>query len=249
MWRLPFNWRTPLGYLVALFAQFTGSFAVLFSALTVFSFLVGSCWLFYTISRDINQDLKCLKCKKSSDGNDRSLKIHFYHIVQVYLDAKQLSSYSKKIDWIDWFYRHTPSPKIENRFSILIFSNHNLLYMVITLIMWKKGKNVFILCRLTDDFNEIHGTLFTTSFLWSRLAICSSLLVVHLQLVFSYPINSIGNLPISPFFTLSVWTCTESEWHHFQYIYGILGICCCPRALYPRWNCVQPIWYVLWRTL
>lgn len=95
--RLPFNWRTPFGYLIAFFVQNTGAFAVILSSSTVLSFLIGSCWLLFTIIRDIYKDLKYLKCKKKLRRCDRNLKINFYHIVKLYLDTKQLSNDSLKI--------------------------------------------------------------------------------------------------------------------------------------------------------
>lgn len=97
VWRLPFNWRTPFGYAVALVAQFTGSYAVLFCASTVFGLFGGSIWLFISITQDINNDLKHLKCSKESKKCDQCMKVQFYKIVRFYLDAKQLSYYVH--DW------------------------------------------------------------------------------------------------------------------------------------------------------
>lgn len=53
------------------------------------------------------------------------------------------------------------------------------------------------LCRLTNDFNGIYGATATSSFFWSRLAICSSLLVFHLQLVRISDWHFVGHLHFS----------------------------------------------------
>lgn len=111
MWRLPFNWKTPFGYAVALLAQFTGSYAVLFCASTVFGLFGGSIWLFISITQDINNDLKHLKFKKKLTKSDQCMKVQFYKIVRFYLDAKQLSIMSMiEVDFpvtekiVSWFF-------------------------------------------------------------------------------------------------------------------------------------------------
>lgn len=76
---------------MALFIQFIAAYIALFYASTVFSFLFGSFLLFITIIQDISNDLNHLTYNEKLGENDRNLRIHFYNIVQLYLDVKQLS--------------------------------------------------------------------------------------------------------------------------------------------------------------
>lgn len=88
--RLPFNWHTPFGYLIALFAQFPAVFAVLFCASTIFCFVVASSWLFITIIQDITNNLAELKCTEAFNSRNQSIKMQFCDIIGFYLDVKQL---------------------------------------------------------------------------------------------------------------------------------------------------------------
>lgn len=88
---MPFDWQTPCGYLIALSAQFASAFAVLFSASTVLSFLVGSCWLFIEIVDDITTDVNHLNGDATSDESIRILKMRFHDVIEIYLDVKQLT--------------------------------------------------------------------------------------------------------------------------------------------------------------
>lgn len=85
LFRLPFNWRTPVGYMVALLGQWAAAVCTLFGGTTAISFLVGSCWLFITILDDITNDLNKL------NGRNRKKLQHFREIIVCYADVKQLS--------------------------------------------------------------------------------------------------------------------------------------------------------------
>lgn len=146
--RLPFDWHTPFGYFIALFAQFTAAYAMLSGTSIFISFLFGSCWLFITIIRDITNDLMEFNCKQTSKSSEQNLKVQFHSIVELYVDGKQLM----------------------------------------------------------DEFNGIYEIIITTGFFWARLgiepkklnfsndtflmvrfilslAICSSVLLLQIQLV------------------------------------------------------------------
>lgn len=100
--RLPFNWKTPGGYFIALCAECIAVFVELFSSSTMLCFSVGSCWLFITIVRDITNDLTYLNCNKISASNIQTKKVQFYHIIEFYSDAKQLSFQTTYFDpnWV-----------------------------------------------------------------------------------------------------------------------------------------------------
>lgn len=90
--RFPFNWRTPLRYLVAWLAQSAG-LSVLASIIIHFLNLVfGSCWLFIFIVEDVTQDVVAFNIAAKavvSNGNGTELTNRFCDTVQIYSDAKR----------------------------------------------------------------------------------------------------------------------------------------------------------------
>lgn len=90
--RLPFNWQTPFGYLIALVAQGIAAICTLFSGTLTMSLLVGSCWLFIIIVDDIANDLPKLDSGDYSSQRRRAKVIkYFCNILECYADLKQLS--------------------------------------------------------------------------------------------------------------------------------------------------------------
>lgn len=88
--RLPIDWKTPSGYLVAFFCQ---CFGVLTATLIILQFLnlvFGSCWLFIHIAKDITRDLVAFNDDIESPNQNRvELTTRFNDLVQIYTDAKQ----------------------------------------------------------------------------------------------------------------------------------------------------------------
>lgn len=85
----PFDWKTPVGYLVAWFSQFTAFCAAFSISIPNISFFFGSCWLFIFVADDITKDLSTFNAGKVKNGN-RVVKLkRFCDIIQVYTDAKQ----------------------------------------------------------------------------------------------------------------------------------------------------------------
>lgn len=90
--RLPFNWRTPLGYIITLAAEYTSINSAVFGFTPIISFFIGSGWFAIWIVKDITNDLSALKVKKaSSNKQKRELKEKFCYIVRFYSDARELS--------------------------------------------------------------------------------------------------------------------------------------------------------------
>lgn len=57
MERWPFEWKSPMGYLVAWLCESAGITIVITSIVPFFSYLFGSCWLFLFVADDITKDL------------------------------------------------------------------------------------------------------------------------------------------------------------------------------------------------
>lgn len=89
--RLPFNAKTPIGYIFFLIFNSSVAFCVLFSIMPAICFLTGSCWLFILFAKDITNDLKLLEINGKLKRNRAEGKRRFCRIVRVYSDVKELS--------------------------------------------------------------------------------------------------------------------------------------------------------------
>lgn len=92
--RLPFNWRTPIGYLIALAAECTAINSATFGFTPVISFFVGSGWFVIGIVKDITNDLGELNVRKAPNNKrKKELKEKFCYILRFYSDARELSTF------------------------------------------------------------------------------------------------------------------------------------------------------------
>lgn len=93
---LPFNAKTPFGYLIALAAETATTFVTVFSFVPIISFFVGSAWLAITFIEEITNDLTELnlitKASHQNNNNNNELKERFCYIIRFYSDTKQLSA-------------------------------------------------------------------------------------------------------------------------------------------------------------
>lgn len=153
--RLPFNWKTPLGYSMTLSAQSAASFSTLFVSVPLLCFFVGCCVILVSFCEDITNELSMLNLfQNKNKRNNRpiaklkvELKKRLCAIFQIYLDTEKLSEFSQ-----------------------LPYSH--------------KNDQLFAsFCRLIVDFNQIHEYTITLLFLWSLGCICSTLLIFQTLLV------------------------------------------------------------------
>lgn len=97
--RLPFDWKTPIGYFIALMAQCVPGACSTFSFTSVTCFLIESALLSISILKDIENDLSALNFVDLSSKKDyERIKKQFNLVVRNYTDAKQLS----RIFFYDW---------------------------------------------------------------------------------------------------------------------------------------------------
>lgn len=89
-YRLPFNWRTPLGYLVAELSEMVSIVSIVHIFTPTMGFYVGSCWLFIIFVRDITKDLQLLNVGSASERNYKKMSERFGHAIQLHSDLKQL---------------------------------------------------------------------------------------------------------------------------------------------------------------
>lgn len=91
--RLPFDHKTPTRYILTVAAQAAGGIALLLCATVLIGFLIGSCWSFISFVDDIAIEMFSLRLDDTSNiAQQREIKERFSHVMQLYVDVKQLSS-------------------------------------------------------------------------------------------------------------------------------------------------------------
>lgn len=89
---LPFDWRTPLGYIVAWSCQTAAGLSIC-AGVIVFGLMFASSWIFVIIADDITQELATFNddvkkpIKKLKDLVE--IKQQFCDVIQIYADAKE----------------------------------------------------------------------------------------------------------------------------------------------------------------
>lgn len=89
--RWPFDWKTPLGYLMAWLVQSAMCATAGLTDIVFFNLIFGSCWLFIHMSEDTTMDLAAFNTDITSNRKKirpQTMK-SFCDIVQLYTDAKQ----------------------------------------------------------------------------------------------------------------------------------------------------------------
>lgn len=90
--RLPFNWKTLIGYLLAeilIIIYAICSFLIIGNSVC---FFCGFCWLYISFADDISSDIIALNDSEVSQRVDKELVERFINIVQLHVDVKQLSA-------------------------------------------------------------------------------------------------------------------------------------------------------------
>lgn len=88
--RLPFDWKTPYGYLPVFISQSIGPGVAASADVQFLCLIFGSCWLFIFIAEDIAKDLIAFNIiAKTSNANHSELTKRFCDIVQIFTDAKE----------------------------------------------------------------------------------------------------------------------------------------------------------------
>lgn len=88
--RLPFSWRTPAGFVFAIFIESLSGFSVVYSILPVACFTVGSYLLLVAAIKVITNDFRVL-CSKIAIENGKKLKELFVCVILDIIRLKKLS--------------------------------------------------------------------------------------------------------------------------------------------------------------
>lgn len=90
--RLPFTWKAPLGYSIAILGSSAATFASVFCCSPTVCFAIASCWLIFTFIEDIESDLSGLNTSKIRKINSQTLKKRFCKIVRQFCKIEELSA-------------------------------------------------------------------------------------------------------------------------------------------------------------
>lgn len=92
-WSLPFDWKTPLGYLFVLVVESMATFCTCLYLTASLCFYIGSTWMLKSFVEDAANGFSHLNEAETSHRNSKKMKTHFNDIVQLYADAKELSEW------------------------------------------------------------------------------------------------------------------------------------------------------------
>lgn len=93
--RLPFNWKTPLGYSIALSLQAIGTYCSSVCGVPTVCSMIGCCWLLATFVEDMTNDLANFETNDMFEASLHRNEIveHFKNAVKSFVVVKQLSFY------------------------------------------------------------------------------------------------------------------------------------------------------------
>lgn len=89
--RMPFDWRTEFGYLIAIIVDCNGVFCSAVCYIPIYSIFVGSCLTFALLIDDITNEVPNLKMDLSLNENHPKFRALFCNTVRRVADARQLS--------------------------------------------------------------------------------------------------------------------------------------------------------------
>lgn len=88
--RLPFSWKTPIGYSIYVALQLVSVFAVVLTILPTACFAIGSFLLVHLANKVITNDFQIL-CGKISTGTGKKVKMLFFNVIADMSEVKELS--------------------------------------------------------------------------------------------------------------------------------------------------------------
>ncbi|XP_055297011.1 putative odorant receptor 71a [Sitodiplosis mosellana] len=166
MW-LPFDWKTPHGYLIAYAIQYAAVYYVFHAAVCHLGFLIGSCEILMAFAMDLKQEFNTLVEKP--DENQTELKKKLSKFIQFHCSAKQLVE--ELADLYKFIFSFGVLWSISNICSTLLLvememvnNAGNLLGLIqpLTLMFWSFVL-VLLYCdfgeRVCGEFDAVHNTI------------------------------------------------------------------------------------------
>lgn len=89
--RMPFDWKTPFGYLVAFIIETTGGYCISYTITCYISFLLASCWMLMFNVNEIRYDLNSINESVKNEDNPSKSIDRFKEFIDFHVKMKQLS--------------------------------------------------------------------------------------------------------------------------------------------------------------
>lgn len=89
--RFPFDWRNPIGYMIAFAIEYLSFFCVVRVAVCLTTFIPGTFWILISITDDLKCDFNTVNELAKSEGSRLQITEKFYELISFQSDAKQLS--------------------------------------------------------------------------------------------------------------------------------------------------------------
>lgn len=139
--RVPFNWRTPFGYLLYAVFFIAGGLTISMSATATISFCIGSFMLVISFVEDATNDLTSLNVEENSKSYDIDVKIRFHSAVRAYSDLKELSVIFSLIEFKSlkndfFFHRFIDEFNIIFKYKILLVFFWNQLTIFTSIVIF-----------------------------------------------------------------------------------------------------------------
>lgn len=86
---VPFNWKTPIGYVFMLIIYAIESVSLTISASASLCYMLGSYWVLMAIVEDAVEDLNSFNRINSANLNGRQFNKDFFNAIQLYSELKE----------------------------------------------------------------------------------------------------------------------------------------------------------------
>lgn len=89
--RFPFEWRDPIGYLIALLIEYIDAYYISRIGACNLVFIFGSCWFISVLTKDVELELSATNEHFKLSRNEIRLNQEIYQFIGLYETGKQLS--------------------------------------------------------------------------------------------------------------------------------------------------------------
>lgn len=202
VWRLPFNWKNPIGSGVAFVFELVSFLAISQVLLITICLLVGFTSILMSFSQNIQWKFRDLY---ENFKIHRNIAIEFCELIGLQSEAKELSkshSYWTNIE-LDSF-------SCFNINEIFIFSIWDFNWVLIELefnaSMFTEGiQFMYFRFSLVTEFSDIFEYNITFYYIWNMISICDSLLMFHVIIAFDDFWTLLSNLKFESICVFQNW--------------------------------------------
>lgn len=90
---MPFDWKTPIGYLVMLVYQLFMLIFICVNCSCILCFIIGVCLVLMLVVKDIERDFNIQNVCENANDDQMKLRKKFYNVIQFHSNTKQFSRF------------------------------------------------------------------------------------------------------------------------------------------------------------